>query len=162
ATRRAPPSSIGSASSACARSPPSTAAAPGRCSRSWSRRCRSRRTARSPRATRTRATWRWSAARTSGRARSWTRWAAAEPVVVSEEAGTTRDAIDVVLEREQGSYVLVDTAGLRRPGRQDRVGERLSALVALRSIERAEVALLVSDASQGFTEQDVHLAGLVR
>jgi GTPase len=58
--------------------------------------------------------------------------------------------------------VLVDTAGLRRQGRQDRVGERLSALVALRSIERAEVALLVSDASQGFTEQDVHLAGLVR
>jgi len=85
-----------------------------------------------------------------------------ERVVVSEEAGTTRDAIDVVLEREEGTYVLVDTAGLRRPGRQDRVGERLSALVALRSIERAEVALLVSDASQGFTEQDVHLAGLVR
>lgn len=85
-----------------------------------------------------------------------------ERVVVSEEAGTTRDAIDVVIERAEGTYVLVDTAGLRRPGRQDRVGERVSALVALRSIERAEVALLVSDAFQGFTEQDVHLAGLVR
>jgi GTP-binding protein len=85
-----------------------------------------------------------------------------ERVVVSEQAGTTRDAVDVVLEREEATYVLVDTAGLRRRGRQDRVGERLSALMALRSIERAEVALLVSDASQGFTEQDVHLAGLVR
>ena len=85
-----------------------------------------------------------------------------ERVVVSEEAGTTRDAIDVVIERGEGTYVLVDTAGLRRPGRQHRIGERVSALVALRSIERAEVALLVSDAVEGFTEQDVHLAGLVR
>ena len=85
-----------------------------------------------------------------------------ERVVVSEEAGTTRDAVDVLLERPEGSFVLVDTAGLRRRGRQDRVAERPSALMALRSIERAEVALLVSDASQGFTEQDVHLAGLVR
>jgi GTP-binding protein len=85
-----------------------------------------------------------------------------ERVVVSEEAGTTRDAIDVRIEREEGSFVLVDTAGLRRPGRRDRTGERASAFTAIRAIERAEVALVVTDASQGFTEQDVQLVGLVR
>mgnify|MGYP005853324527 CR=1 FL=1 len=86
----------------------------------------------------------------------------AERMVVSNVAGTTRDAIDLTVERPDGSYVLVDTAGLRRPGRRDRVGENPSALMALRAIERAEVALVVTDASEGFTEGDVQLAGLVR
>jgi GTP-binding protein len=86
----------------------------------------------------------------------------AERMVVSSVAGTTRDAIDLTIERPEGRYVLVDTAGLRRPGRRDRVGERPSALMAVRAIERAEVALVVTDASQGFTEGDVQLAGLVR
>jgi GTP-binding protein len=86
----------------------------------------------------------------------------AERMVVSSVAGTTRDAIDLAIERADGRYVLVDTAGLRRPGRRDRVGEKPSALMALRAIERAEVALVVTDASQGFTEGDVQLAGLVR
>lgn len=86
----------------------------------------------------------------------------AERMVVSNVAGTTRDAIDLEIERADGRYVLVDTAGLRRPGRRDRVGEKPSALMALRAIERAEVALVVTDASQGFTEGDVQLAGLVR
>ncbi|MEB2343128.1 MAG: ribosome biogenesis GTPase Der [Deltaproteobacteria bacterium] len=85
-----------------------------------------------------------------------------ERMVVSNVAGTTRDAIDLEIERADGRYVLVDTAGLRRPGRRDRVGEKPSALMALRAIERAEVALVVTDASQGFTEGDVQLAGLVR
>jgi GTP-binding protein len=85
-----------------------------------------------------------------------------ERMVVSRVAGTTRDAIDTTIERADGSYVLVDTAGLRRPGRRDRVGESISALMAVRAIERAEVALVVSDASQGFTEGDVQLAGMVR
>jgi GTP-binding protein len=85
-----------------------------------------------------------------------------ERMVVSNVAGTTRDAIDLRIERPEGSYVLVDTAGLRRPGRRDRVGESVSALMAVRAIERAEVALVVTDASQGFTEGDVQLAGLVR
>jgi GTPase len=83
-------------------------------------------------------------------------------MVVSSVAGTTRDAIDLTVERPEGRYVLVDTAGLRRPGRRDRVGEKPSALMAVRAIERAEVALVVTDASQGFTEGDVQLAGLVR
>lgn len=86
----------------------------------------------------------------------------AERVVVSNVAGTTRDAIDLEIERPEGRYVLVDTAGLRRPGRRDRVGEKPSALMALRAIERAEVALVVTDATQGFTEGDVQLTGLVR
>lgn len=86
----------------------------------------------------------------------------AERLVVSNVAGTTRDAIDLEIERPEGRYVLVDTAGLRRPGRRDRVGEKPSALMAVRAIERAEVALVVTDASQGFTEGDVQLAGLVR
>lgn len=86
----------------------------------------------------------------------------AERMVVSSVAGTTRDAIDLTVERPEGRYVLVDTAGLRRPGRRDRVGEKPSALMAVRAIERAEVALVVTDASQGFTEGDVQLAGLVR
>jgi GTP-binding protein len=86
----------------------------------------------------------------------------AERLVVSNVAGTTRDAIDLTVQRPEGTYVLVDTAGLRRPGRRDRVGEKPSALMALRAIERAEVALVVTDASQGLTEGDVQLAGLVR
>jgi len=86
----------------------------------------------------------------------------AERMVVSSVAGTTRDAIDLAIERPDGRYVLVDTAGIRRPGRRDRVGERTSALMALRAIERAEVALVVTDAEQGFTEGDVQLAGMVR
>jgi len=86
----------------------------------------------------------------------------AERMVVSSVAGTTRDAIDLRIERDDGTYVLVDTAGLRRPGRRDRIGEQVSALMAVRAIERAEVALVVTDATQGFTEGDVQLAGLVR
>jgi GTP-binding protein len=85
-----------------------------------------------------------------------------ERMVVSSVAGTTRDAVDLVIERDDGTFVLVDTAGIRRPGRRDRIGERPSALMAVRAIERAEVALVVTDASQGFTEGDVQLAGLVR
>jgi GTP-binding protein len=85
-----------------------------------------------------------------------------ERMVVSEEGGTTRDAIDSVLERPDGTYVLVDTAGLRRRGRRDRAGERPSALMALRSLERAEVALVVTDAAEGFTDQDASVLGLAR
>src|SRR5690606_73266 len=85
-----------------------------------------------------------------------------ERVVVSDVPGPPRDAVDVRIERADGTYVFVDTAGLRRPGRRDRVGERASALLALRAIERADVALVVADAGQGFTEQDVALVGLVR
>jgi GTP-binding protein len=83
-------------------------------------------------------------------------------VVVSDEPGTTRDAIDVALEVDGRRYVFVDTAGIRRPGRRDRLAERGSALMAIRAIERADVVLAVMDGSEGFRDQDLHLLGLVR
>lgn len=85
-----------------------------------------------------------------------------ERMVVSEEGGTTRDAVDTRLDREEGTYVLVDTAGLRRRGRRDRLGEGPSALAALRSLERADVALVITDASEGITDLDANVLGLAR
>ena len=90
------------------------------------------------------------------------RLAGEERVVVSDEPGTTRDAVDVTLRHGEQAYVFVDTAGLRRPGRRDRLAERGSALMAVRAIERADVALLVMDAEEGFTDQDAHLLAQVR
>ena len=86
----------------------------------------------------------------------------AERVVVSEIPGTTRDAIDIRITRADEVFTLIDTAGLRRPGRRTRTAEGLSALMAVRSLERADVALLVIDASEGLTDQDAHIASLVR
>jgi len=83
-------------------------------------------------------------------------------VVVSDVPGTTRDAVDVRFERDGRSFVLVDTAGLRRPGRRTRTAERGSALMAVRAVERCDVALLVLDAGEGFTDQDAAVASLVR
>jgi GTP-binding protein len=90
------------------------------------------------------------------------RLAGEERVVVSDVPGTTRDAIDVTLHVGEQAYVFVDTAGLRRPGRRDRLAERGSALMAVRAVERADVALVVLDGDEGFTDQDAHLLGLVR
>jgi GTP-binding protein len=86
----------------------------------------------------------------------------AERVVVSDQPGTTRDAIDTRLDTEHGAFVIIDTAGLRRPGRRRLVAEHGSALMALRAVERADVALIVIDGSEGFTDQDARVAGLVR
>ena len=58
-------------------------------------------------------------------------------------------------------FTLVDTAGLRRPGRRTRTAEGLSALMTVRSVERADVVLVVVDASEGLTDQDAHIARLV-
>ena len=85
-----------------------------------------------------------------------------ERVVVSEVPGTTRDAIDSRLERDGEIYTLVDTAGLRRPGRRVQVVERGSALMAVRAMERADVALVVLDAAEGFTDRDAGVASLAR
>jgi GTP-binding protein len=85
-----------------------------------------------------------------------------ERVVVSDVPGTTRDAVDVQLERDGEHFTLVDTAGLRRAGRRTRTAERGSALMAVRSLERAQVALLVLDAAEGFTDQDARVASLAR
>ncbi len=88
------------------------------------------------------------------------RFAGAERVIVSPQAGTTRDAIDLEIEFEGRRLVLVDTAGLRR---QAKVGESLEYYTSLRSrraAERADVALVVCDATDGITAQDLRVAEL--
>jgi len=85
-----------------------------------------------------------------------------ERVVVSDEPGTTRDSIDTVVERAGKRYVLVDTAGIRRPGKRSEAIERGSALMAVRSLERADVAFVVIDAAEGFTDADARVAALAR
>jgi GTP-binding protein len=83
-------------------------------------------------------------------------------VVVSDVPGTTRDAVDISIERDGQHFLLVDTAGLRRTGRRTRTAERGSALMTVRALERADVALLLVDAAEGFTDQDARVASLSR
>jgi GTP-binding protein len=85
-----------------------------------------------------------------------------ERVVVSDVPGTTRDTVDIHLERGDGAYVFVDTAGLRRPGRRHRTAEKGSALMAVRALERADIALVIADAGDGFADQDAHIVALAR
>ena len=81
-------------------------------------------------------------------------------VVVSDVPGTTRDAVDTQIVRDGQVFTLVDTAGLRRSGRRDRTVERVSALMAVRSLERADVALIVVGADEGATDQDARVCAL--
>ena len=83
----------------------------------------------------------------------------AERVLVHAEPGTTRDAVDTAFEYAGRPYVLVDTAGIRRKGKVTEALEKLSVVMALRSLERCQVALLVIDVSEGLTAQDAHIAG---
>ena len=85
-----------------------------------------------------------------------------ERVIVSEVPGTTRDAIDTVLTRGEATFVLVDTAGLRRKRRQRQGIEYYSELRALEAAERADVALVLVDASEGVVEQDLSVADVAR
>jgi GTP-binding protein len=80
-------------------------------------------------------------------------------LLVSDIPGTTRDAIDTVCNRNGKSYLLVDTAGIRRKGKVSQKLEKFSIIKALRSLDRCDVALIVMDAAQGVTEQDVAIAG---
>jgi GTPase len=84
-----------------------------------------------------------------------------ERMIVSEVPGTTRDAVDAVLRWHRRDFRIVDTAGIRRPGRVARSGqvESLSVLVARRAIEKADVVVLVVDANAGATDQDAAIAG---
>jgi GTP-binding protein len=84
-----------------------------------------------------------------------------ERVLVSDVPGTTRDAIDTVLHWHRRQFRIVDTAGIRRPGRVARSGaiESVSVLQSRRAIERADVVVLVIDAVEGATEQDAAIAG---
>ena len=85
-----------------------------------------------------------------------------ERVIVSEVPGTTRDSIDTVLRRDDSTFVLVDTAGLRRKRRQRQGIEYYSELRALEAAERADVALVLVDASQGVVDQDLAVADVAR
>jgi GTP-binding protein len=80
-------------------------------------------------------------------------------LVVSSQPGTTRDAVDTLHHRGRRSYRLIDTAGIRRKGRVSEKLEKFSVLKALRGLERCDVALVVMDAGEGVTEQDVTIAG---
>jgi len=83
-----------------------------------------------------------------------------ERVLVDAAAGTTRDPIDTLLSVGGQTYRLVDTAGIRRRSRISRPLEQATVTAALRSVERADVALLVVDASEGVTDQDARIARL--
>jgi GTPase len=85
-----------------------------------------------------------------------------ERVIVSEVPGTTRDAIDTILQRGDQTFVLVDTAGLRRKRRHRQGIEYYSELRALEAAERADVALVLIDASQGVVDQDLTIADVAR
>jgi GTPase len=85
-----------------------------------------------------------------------------ERVIVSEVPGTTRDAIDTVLRRDESTFVLVDTAGLRRKRRQRQGIEYYSELRALEAAERADVAIVLVDSSEGVVEQDLAVADVAR
>ena len=83
-----------------------------------------------------------------------------ERVIVSDVAGTTRDAIDSYFENEWGKYCFIDTAGMRRRSKVDDAIERYSNLRTVSAIERADVCLILVDANEGVTEQDTKIAGL--
>ena len=80
--------------------------------------------------------------------------------IVSNIAGTTRDAIDSYFENETGKYVFIDTAGMRKKAKVDEAIERYSVLRAQMAIERADVCLILIDAQDGVTEQDTKVAGM--
>lgn len=80
-------------------------------------------------------------------------------VIVSNIAGTTRDAIDSEFENEFGKYVFIDTAGIRRKAKVEEKIEKYSVMRSLFAIERADVCLLMIDAAEGVTEQDKKIAG---
>jgi GTP-binding protein len=83
-----------------------------------------------------------------------------ERVIVSEVAGTTRDAVDSYFENEHGKYVFIDTAGIRRKSRVDEKIEKYSVIRAEMAIDRSDVCLIMLDARDGVTEQDTKIAGL--
>ena len=82
-----------------------------------------------------------------------------ERQVVADLPGTTRDAIDIPFDRDGRSFVLIDTAGVRRKGRVEEVVEKFSVVKSLDAMDRAHVVVLVMDAREGIVEQDLHLLG---
>ena len=83
-----------------------------------------------------------------------------ERVIVSDVAGTTRDAVDSYFENDKGKYLFIDTAGMRKKSKVDDRIEKFSVLRATMAIERSDVCLILIDANEGVTEQDTKVAGL--
>jgi GTP-binding protein len=81
-------------------------------------------------------------------------------VIVSDVAGTTRDAIDSEVDTAEGSFLLIDTAGIRRPGKLGKGVELHSVMRTTSAVERCHVAVLVVDGTEGVTSQDMHIAGV--
>ena len=94
-----------------------------------------------------------------GKSTMLNRLAGAERSIVSDIPGTTRDAVDTMVERGGRAYRFVDTAGIRRKGKTKLVAEKLSVMMARRHLEQADVALLIVDASLGVTANDANIAG---
>lgn len=83
-------------------------------------------------------------------------------VIVSATPGTTRDAVDSILEHQGHRYLLIDTAGVRRKGRVRERLEKVSIMRALQGIDRSHVSILLIDAVEGITDQDLHVAGYIQ
>ena len=79
--------------------------------------------------------------------------------IVSQVAGTTRDAVDELMEREGQSYRFIDTAGIRRKGKTELMAEKMSVVMARKHLEAADVALMIIDATEGVTSSDATIAG---
>src|SRR5699024_2190638 len=82
-----------------------------------------------------------------------------ERVIVSEQEGTTRDAVDTYLHKDDQDFVIIDTAGMRKRGKVYEAAEKYSVLRALKAIERSDVVLVLIDAETGIREQDKKIAG---
>lgn len=82
-----------------------------------------------------------------------------ERMIVRDESGTTRDAVDSYIENKYGKFVFIDTAGMRKRGNVDEGVERYSVIRALAAVERCKVAVIMIDGTVGFTEQDSKIAG---
>jgi len=82
-----------------------------------------------------------------------------ERSIVTDIAGTTRDAVDTLLEREGTRYRIIDTAGIRRKGKTEGLAEKISVIMAQKSMDRADVALLLLDAEEGVTKLDAAIGG---
>jgi GTPase len=87
------------------------------------------------------------------------RLAGAERSIVTPIAGTTRDAVDVEVERDGARYVFIDTAGIRRKGKTKLLAEKLSVIQARKHLEQADIALFIVDAAEGVAALDTHIAG---
>src|SRR5207244_11871973 len=85
-----------------------------------------------------------------------------ERAIVSELPGTTRDAVDVLYQRDGRAFVFIDTAGIRRRGKQSSSVEIFSAMRAERSVRRADLCILIVDLTTGVTAQDKRNAGLIQ